>query len=45
MNEMVEHCAQPTDESGNDRADDDAKEKATAAMKQFLPTLKHWAKI
>ena len=42
MDEMIEHCAQFTDEFNKDSGMNFTKEKAIAGMKEFFPTLKRW---
>ena len=42
MDEMIEHCAQFTDEFNKDSGMNFTKEEAIAGMKEFFPTLKRW---
>lgn len=42
MDEMIEHCAQFTEEFNKDSEIKFTKEQAIAAMKEFFPTLKRW---
>lgn len=42
MEEMIEHCAQFTEEFNKDSDRKITKEEAIAGMKEFFPMLKRW---
>nr|WP_302830413.1 zinc ribbon domain-containing protein [uncultured Bacteroides sp.] len=42
MDEMIEHCAQFTDEFNKGMNTNLTREEAIAGMKEFFPTLKRW---
>lgn len=42
MDEMIDHCAQFTEEFNKDSDQKLTKEEAIAGMKEYFPTLKRW---